>query len=315
VAQDGLEADRYWEVTVLLAPAATEAVANFLWDTGAVGLVEEVQEAFLVLRAFFPPGGHGQEMPHRLADYLSQLRRLAVAVGPGTISVTPVADQRWDDAWRSHFRPLRIGRRLLVCPPWDVPPPSELAGDPSAVVIIEPGPAFGTGGHASTRTCLELLERALLADRSRRVLDVGTGSGILAIAAARLGAPEVIAIDSDPDAVRAAQENALRNGVETRVRVALTPLAALADPAADLVLANLLGSMLVAHAHGLGRACRTPGRLIAGGLLVHEVPAIVAAFVVEGFRMVEMIESEGWAALLLLRDVEVACAVSSSDEI
>ena len=166
--------------------------------------------------------------------------------------------------------------------------------------MIEPGRAFGTGSHGSTRSCLELLERALEGGPVERALDVGTGSGILAIAAARLGVPSVVALDLDPEAVAAAAANAARNGVAGRVRVELGVLEAWAGPA-PLVLANLLASALVAQAPALARCTAAPGRLIAGGLLVHEVPVVTASFVPEGFHLAEVAESEGWAALLLAR--------------
>jgi ribosomal protein L11 methyltransferase len=167
--------------------------------------------------------------------------------------------------------------------------------------VIEPGRAFGTGGHATTRGCLELLERALLSSPARHALDVGTGSGILAIAAALLGVPEVRALDLDADAVAATAENAERNGVAARVRVECRALEDWTGPPADLVLANLLGAAHVARAGELGRSATAAGRLVAGGLLAHEVPAVVGAYVPEGFRLAEVAEHDGWASLLLAR--------------
>ncbi len=295
--------DDYWALVITLAPDAADAVSNFLCEAGAMGLVEEGDSGPVALRVFFPPGTDPAEVSRRLTGYLDALRELSLSIGPGTIAVTRVPEEAWADAWRAHFRPLPIGRRLLVCPPWEAPA-SPWAGPDGAriVILIEPGRAFGTGGHATTRGCLELLERTLDARPAERVLDIGTGSGILAIAAARLGAPAVFAIDTDPDAVAAAVANAARNGVAARVRVEIGTLDAWGGPPADLVLANLLGAALVASAPSLGRCCRVAGRLIAGGLLVHEVPTAVASLVPEGFRLVELIEHEGWAALLLTRD-------------
>jgi ribosomal protein L11 methyltransferase len=134
-----------------------------------------------------------------------------------------------------------------------------------------------------------------------RLLDVGTGSGVLAIAAARLGVPWVGALDLDPDAVAATISNASRNGVAERVHATLGTPETWSAPPAELVLANLLGSALVALATPLARCCAMPGRLIAGGLLVHEVPTVVASYVPEGFRLVELTEREGWVTLLLAR--------------
>jgi ribosomal protein L11 methyltransferase len=291
--------DPFWQAAVSVGPEVADAVTNFLWEAGAAGVVEEAADGATRLVAFFPPGTAVAALRERVADYLAALRALDLAVGPATVELDPVADRAWADAWRSHFRPLAVGRRLVVCPPWDVP--ETAAG--RAVIVIEPGRAFGTGGHATTRGCLELTERALAERAAERALDVGTGSGILAIAAARLGAVSVLALDLDPDAVRAARDNADRNGVADRVWVELGSVEALATAAHDLVLANLLGPALVTLAPALGRAAAPRSRLVLGGLLVHEVPAVVAAFVPGGFRLVERLELEGgWASLGLARD-------------
>jgi ribosomal protein L11 methyltransferase len=289
----------YWTLTVTLDPEAADAVANFLWEVGATGVVEEGAEPPVALRAFFPPGTDPTETRRHLEGYLGELRVLDVPLGPGTVEISRVPEEAWADAWRAHFRPLRIGRRLLVVPPWERPAAGPGDGSPT-LIVIEPGRAFGTGSHGSTRGCLELLERALEREGVEQALDVGTGSGILAIVAARLGVASVTALDLDPDAVAAAAANAARNGVAERVRVELGSLEAWAGPA-PLVLANLLAPALVALAPALARCTTASGRLIAGGLLVHEVPAVTASFVPEGFRLAEVAENEGWAALLLAR--------------
>jgi ribosomal protein L11 methyltransferase len=289
----------YWTLTVTLDPEAADAVANFLWEVGAAGVVEEGADPPVALRAFFPPGAEPTETRRLLEGYLGELRVLEIPIGPGTVAISRVPEEAWADAWRAHFRPLRIGRRLLVVPPWEQPAAGPGDGSPT-LIVIEPGRAFGTGSHGSTRTCLELLERALERERVEQALDVGTGSGILAIAAARLGVVSVAAVDLDPDAVAAAAANAVRNGVAGRVRVELGGPEAWAG-SAPLVLANLLAPALVALAPALARCTTAPGRLIAGGLLVHEVPAVTASFVPEGFGLAEVVESEGWAALLLTR--------------
>jgi ribosomal protein L11 methyltransferase len=287
----------YWSLDVRLDPEAADAVANFLAEAGATGVVEEADGAAtapVCLRAFFPPGTDPASMDREVRRYLADLRALAVPVGPGTVVARPVAEEAWADAWRAYFRPVAVGARLLVCPPWDVP------ADPERLlVLVEPGRAFGTGSHGSTRACLALAERVLAGPAVGSVLDVGTGSGILAIAVARLGVPSVTAIDPDPDAVAAARANAVRNGVTVRVECA--GLEAWEGPPAPLVLANLLGAALIALAPRLAAATTVAGRLVAGGLLVHEVPAVTAAFVPHGFELTELVEDEGWAGLLLTR--------------
>jgi ribosomal protein L11 methyltransferase len=190
-----------------------------------------------------------------------------------------------------------VGRRLLVCPPWELPSnPGE-----RTVIIIEPGRAFGTGGHGSTRSCLGLLERALASGRVPRAVDVGCGSGILAIAAAALGVPRVDAIDPDPDAVAATEGNARRNAVADRIRTAVAAVESWNGSAAPLVLANLLAAAHATLAPALVGLVTPGGSLIAGGLLAHEVPVVAGVFAAEGCWLAEVAEDDGWAALLVRR--------------
>ena len=291
----------YWELTVTLAADAAETaevITNRLWELGAVGVVEESAPGVAALRAFFPPGTQPTPLTADLRDYLDDLAALEVPGAPVAIAVAPLPDEPWADAWRAHFRPVPVGRRLLVCPPWEAPPPLE--GD-RVVVLIEPGRAFGTGGHGSTRSCLVLLERALDTARVGHVLDAGCGSGILAIAAARLGVARVDAIDVDPDAVAATADNVRRNDVTERVRGTLASIDTWPGPAAPLVLANLLAAAHVTLAPTLARLVSPEGSLIAGGLLTAEVPAVAGAFAAAGCWLVEIAEHEGWASLLLRR--------------
>jgi len=292
----------YWELTVTLAAAAaetTEAVTNRLWELGAIGVVEEAAPGRPALRAFFPPRTDSAALAGELRAYLDDLVALDLPGASARIDVAPLPDEPWADAWRAHFRPVPVGRRLLVCPPWEVPPP-DLAGS-RLRVLIEPGRAFGTGAHGSTRSCLELLERALAAAPVPHALDVGCGSGILAIAAAGLGVSRVDAIDLDPDAVLATTGNARRNGVENRVHPSVVAADAWDGPPAPLVLANLLAATHVTLTPALTRLVTPGGRLIAGGLLVHEVPVVAGAFAAEGCWLVEVSEDDGWAAVLLGR--------------
>jgi ribosomal protein L11 methyltransferase len=292
----------YWALDVSLGPGAievAEAVTNFVWEAGAIGVVEEAGEETTGLRAFFPPDADPAGLKALLSGYLDELRALSIAVEPGTVEAARLPEEPWAEAWRAHFRPLAVGRRLVVCPPWERPA-SDTAPD-RLVVVIEPGRAFGTGGHATTESCLELLERAFAGRPPARILDVGTGSGVLAIAAARLGGRDIRALDLDPDAVAAARANARRNRVADRVRVELASIETWTGPPAELVLANLLGPTHVALARVLACCCAVPGRLIAGGLLLQEVPAVLSAYAPEGFALETAVEREEWATVLLAR--------------
>ena len=284
----------YLELTVETGEDAAEALTNFLWEQGAVGVVqeEEPRSAAARLRAFFPATA-AATLAARVDAYLDGLRALGLAAG-ARARVAPLADEDWAAAWREHVRPAAVGRARLVAPPWDVP---EASG--RVVLAIEPGRAFGTGHHGTTAGCLELLEALVATDRPARALDLGTGSGILAIAAARLGVPDVLACDLDPDAVGAAAANATGNGVGERVRAVLADAATLAVEPAPLVLANLLAAAHVALAPRYARLVAPGGALVLGGLLTAEGDPVAEALAPHGFRREAERRLDGWTSLAL----------------
>jgi ribosomal protein L11 methyltransferase len=220
------------------------------------------------------------------------------------ISTSEIPDD-WHERWRQFHRPVviqaprpRSGEvppvpSLRVRPPWEAA--DALDGDVREIVI-DPGQAFGTGAHASTRLCLQLLLALAAAQRRRgALLDVGTGSGVLAIAAAVLGFAPVLALDHEPESVSAARENAAANGAAIEVR--RLDLRAQELPGASVVLANLLRPLLLELA---GRLPDAPTHLIAGGLLAHEADELAGAFAGRlGLRERERVHSGEWAALWL----------------
>ena len=282
------------EVVVETGEEASEALTNFLWELGAVGVVEEsIGGAPGHLRAFFAATSDPDTVATRVNVYLEGLRALGLHAG-AQAHVAPLADTDWNAAWREHFRPLSVGRGLLIAPPWEVPATSE-----RLVLVIEPGRAFGTGHHGTTAGCLTLLETLIARDRPTRALDLGTGSGILAVAAARLGVTDIVACDSDPDAVAAAEANASRNSVTAHVRPMLADAATLAIGPAPLVVANLLAA---AHRTLAGRyreLVAVGGALVLGGLLDAEADGIADALTAHGFAREASVSLEGWTSLAL----------------
>jgi ribosomal protein L11 methyltransferase len=227
---------------------------------------------------------------------LPALPEVTAAAGGALVEVssTEIADD-WAERWREFHRPLVLGDRLTVRPPWE--PPAGTALD----IVIDPGQAFGTGAHATTRLCLELLLE--LADCGSaglgELLDLGCGSGVLAIAGARLGYAPVTAVDNDPASLVAARENAERNGVSLTVsRHDLR-----ADPVltAPTVVANLLAPLLVTWASRLADGAVLPSRLIASGLLAHEADGVAGHFAGLGLRETARRYGGEWAALLVER--------------
>jgi len=267
----------YWELALALSDDLEEALTNFLWEQGALGVVaEERANQEPALRAFFAGPVDRGRLEAGLAAYLAGLAALGFAP-PAPARLTPLADGNWAEAWQKHFRPVAVGRRLLIAPPWDIPTASR-----RVVIVIEPGRAFGTGHHASTAGCLEALE-TLVEPTPPSALDLGTGSGILAIAAARLGVDRILAVDEDPDALASAAANARRNGVADRIRCLGADAGALSAPPVPLVLANLLTVAHVRLAADYARYVVPGGALVLGGILESEAVIVTAALEEHGF--------------------------------
>jgi ribosomal protein L11 methyltransferase len=228
-----------------------------------------------------------------LLAYLDHLALLEPAARTTRVELpAPVPTVDWDAVFRQHHRPLRIGTRLLVAPPWEVPD-----GAGRLVLVVEPGMAFGTGQHATTRTCLEEVEAAALERGVRSALDVGTGSAVLATALARLGVPRVVAVDDDPVTLPWARDTLRRNDAEA-VHLVCGTLASL-DAEFDLVVANLLADVLEREAAALGHAVAPGGRLVVSGLLGSQVTRVLAAY--PGWRTTATRADADWRTLRLER--------------
>jgi ribosomal protein L11 methyltransferase len=285
----------FWQLTLPTSGDSEDALTNFLWEQGALGVVEEEAPGVPPrLRAFFSESMSSTRLLAAIEEYQASLRTLGFAIETHGTEIAPLLDEAWASAWQQSFPAREVGRRLLVLPPWIEPPARP--GD-RLTVIIEPGRAFGTGHHGTTEGCLVLLEEALAATPGAAVLDIGTGTGILAIAALRLGAPTALAIDVDPDAVAAARVNGGRNGCAgLTVRLAEPHEVAARFP---LVLANLLTHTHLALAPQYAQLVSPGGSLVLGGMLADEDGRVSQALAGIGFESRSRLALEGWASLRL----------------
>ena len=216
----------------------------------------------------------------------------------GDLQTRIVHEDDWAAAWKSHFPILRVGRRVVIKPSWR----RHRARPDEIVLALDPGMAFGTGLHPTTRLCLAALEVAADggATQGTRVLDLGCGSGILGIAAAKLGAGSVLGLDTDPIAIEATTANARRNRLGRRVVARQGTLPSGAGPF-DLVLANLIASLLITLAGGLHAELRAGGQLVASGIFVDRETDVRAAFETAGLELVDRLAEGDWVALRAVR--------------
>ncbi len=275
----------------------------FLHEQGIAGLEIQGEEEEPCLVAYFPGDDALKPFERRLKSYLLALEELHGRPVDLGLRVDRVKTEAWNEAWKSHFHASRVSARLVVKPTWE-------ALDPPAgahILEIDPGQAFGTGLHATTRMCLQWLDELLGEVRTvsrlvPRALDVGTGTGILAIAMARLGVSEVWALDIDPLAVEAAGENARRNGVGDKVSVLEGSLDRLMGRPFPLIVANLTGASLQTMAEPLCGWVAPRGRLLLSGILAEERTQVCEAFEGEGLEMRGERSDEEWRAILLGRE-------------
>jgi ribosomal protein L11 methyltransferase len=283
------------EILGRVAPGGTSVEPAFsLVDEGLGAQVDPARPA--VVRAYVPARDPAvvERAVGRASEALGHLQ--AFGLRPiGDLRQRIVDEADWADAWKQHFPVLRVGRRLVIRPTW-----RKHRAEPDDVVLaLDPGMAFGTGLHPTTRLCLAAVES--LADgglvAGRRALDVGCGSGILSVAAAKLGASEVLGVDTDPIAIEATEVNAARNAVTDRVTARAGSLPT-DGPPWDLVLANLIASLLVTLAPRLAAELAPGGTLVASGIFVDREGDVTDAFAAEGLSVTDRTAEGDWVALV-----------------
>lgn len=250
----------------------------------------------MTIKAYLPADVDPSSKMAELDEYLLVLAERQPDLVLSSPTITPVRSEDWSTSWKVHFKPLRVGTRLLIVPTWE-----DAASQPGDLVMrIDPGMAFGTGGHETTQLCLELLEKIMLADDQAvapSLLDLGTGSGILAMAASLLGAGRILALDIDLEAVIVARENLTLNGLANKVECGTAPLESL-EERFDIILANILAEELVRLAPYLAARLNPGGSLILSGILAEKEEFVRRDFSGQPLRYVETKKAGEWVAML-----------------
>jgi ribosomal protein L11 methyltransferase len=297
------------EVSLTVNGELAEAVADVLARFAPNGVVTEQGVDFVndedegtpagpvVVRAYLPADEKLEATRQKLDESLYFLGMIQPLPAP---VYTAVADQNWMEAWKSHYKPIAIGERLMIVPAWLESP------DAARIPIrIEPGMAFGTGTHPSTQLCLELLEKSASRQSLTTVIDIGCGSGILSVAALKLGAEHVLGVDIDPESVKAARENADANGVAERLMLGLGSVGEVRSgqfplQSSALVLANILAPVLVRlFEAGMAELVGPGGEIILAGILDHQAGEVIEAGRKHGLKLVEQRQIADWVAILM----------------
>jgi len=299
---------RWMELSVTTSPEFVEPLSEIFYRYGHGGVaIEEAGgynpdegetpplEARVTVRTYLPLNATAALRRDRIDLGV----RLVAQIGPVSSLQERVLDRSdWRDAWHEHFNILRIGRRTVIVPSWK----TYQAEPGDSIIRLDPGMAFGTGHHPTTKACLELLEQEV--EQGTAVLDVGCGSGILSISAARLGATSVLALDIEASAVHVARRNVRDNGVQHFVRVAQgsLPNDGVYEGSYDVAVANISSKVVCEIAQHLAQAVKPCGRIIASGFLEEKKEAVVAAFAREGAGVESIIVEGEWATVLLVRE-------------
>ena len=275
-------------IEAVVAFEAVEALMHQMERMGAEGVYSEEADGAWSVNGCFALSDDAEARVRQTQAALAEIQACGLETAPGRVSSRTFNKTDWTD-WRSYFPPQRFGNALLVAPSWEPLP----ADAPRAVVRLDPGMAFGTGRHESTRLCLQALAEAQMDGKT--VLDLGCGSGILAVAAAKLGAARCLAVDIDPKAIPVAAANARQNGVADRVETRQGRAAEI-DERFDLLLMNILAPTIVQEMPHLDRLLKRGGQALFSGFTADEAPGLSAALQEGGWAVQRALTLNEWRA-------------------
>ena len=308
------------EVSIQTTHEATDVVAEIYHDLGASGVVIEDPEllnnyidagqwdfsgieraedtSIVTVKAYLPVD---EDLDDKLRTFELRIKDFKsmtdddMEKGPCTISWNTVRDEDWADNWKAYFHPEKVGGMLVIKPTWE-----DYEASPDDIVIeLDPGSAFGTGTHPTTAMCIRELET--LVKGGMRVFDVGTGSGVLSVAAAKLGATDVTAMDYDKVAVEVAAENIRQNGVEDVVKTGVSDILKSFDGKADLIVANIIADIIIMLFDELDEHLAEGGHLLASGIISERLADVTEACLSHGFVVDKVTEEKGWVAMTISR--------------
>src|SRR5690606_25012895 len=318
---------KWYEITIATTEIATEMISNFLHESGAGGVsieesgtlnkprdtsfgqwydtpLNDIPEGQAIIKGYFSEETDMEQLIHNIKPRVEGLHEFGIDPGNVEYSYIEVDDEDWATAWKDYFHPIRITDRITIKPTWENYEPE----DGELIIELDPGMAFGTGTHPTTSLCLKTLENVIKG--GEEVIDVGTGSGVLAIGAMKLGAKHVLALDLDPVAVSSATENVSLNGLSDNVDVHLSDLlgvlrqdsdkleALKVKPPVDIVVANILAEIIMLFIDDVYEALRPDGTYIASGIWKNKEDVVEQALQAAGFIIENKFRDEDWLAFV-----------------
>ncbi|HEV2692866.1 MAG TPA: 50S ribosomal protein L11 methyltransferase [Verrucomicrobiae bacterium] len=283
-----------WRISVTTYLEAEDAVTELLGElAGGPAAAYFNLETRVSIISVFGDKPFPKRIRADIADGLKRIKDCGLNIGAGTAEIAKVKREDWAESWKKHFKPIEIGHSLLVKPSWIKQKPRK----GQAVIILDPGLSFGTGQHPTTSFCLGEIARLSASSDVKSFLDIGTGSGILAIGAAKLGYKPVSAFDFDPESVRVAKANARVNDVERKLKITRGDVTKLPPRTAkkfDLVCANLISNLLIAEKKKIVAQVQRDGTLVLAGILAAEFSLVQRAFEDLGLKLVASKVENEW---------------------
>lgn len=305
------------EVTIKTTTEAVEPITNILYEQGAGGAVIEDPKDFLfqkkneldwdyveeevfkkneeddvLIKTYVSEEKNVMEFVEIIKQKVLGLKDFGIDIGEGSVSLDQVNEADWANAWKAYYKPTKVGQRVVVKPTWEDYTTQE--GD--LIIELDPGMAFGTGTHETTSMCIRELEKYV--NKDSKVFDIGCGSGILAIAAAKLGAKEVIAVDLDEVAVKVAKENVTENKVEENVSVMHGNLTDVIKDKADVIVANIIADIIKILAKDVQNFMKEDAIFISSGIILDKVEEVKESLIENGFEIVEVQKLGEWSAIV-----------------
>jgi ribosomal protein L11 methyltransferase len=309
---------KWSEISIHTTNEAVEPISNILHEAGASGVViedpfeltKERQDQFgeiyqlspddypeegVIVKAYLPVNSFLGETVEAIKESINNLIIYNIDIGINKVTISEVHEEEWATAWKKYYHPVKISERFTIVPTWEEYSP---VNSDELIIELDPGMAFGTGTHPTTVMCIQALERTV--KNGDQVIDVGTGSGVLSIAAAMLGAEHIRAFDLDEVAVRSARLNIKLNKVQDSVTVSQNNLLDGAEDAcADIVVANILAEVILRFTEDAARVVKPGGYFIASGIIQPKKDQVKDALNQAGFELEESIVMEDWVALIL----------------